>query len=147
MQVFARIFDYINNIAASVAAVMIMFMMLSVSADVVMRYFFNRPMIWTAEVARIMLLYMAFLGTAWVSRRGGHVTVDILFIRLSSRNQRIIRIISSIIGVIICLVFVWYGTQVTWDHFQRGIRTDTELTPLKAPILAAIPIGGAKKSV
>ena len=141
LRVLARIFDRATNIAAFIAAALIMFIMIAVSTDVAMRYLFNRPMIWTVDVTRIMLLYITFLGTTWVLKRGGHIKVDILFSRLSPRNQSVVGILSSVIGIILCLVFVWYGTQVTWDYFQRGVRLYTELQPLRAPILAVVPVG------
>ena len=135
------IFDRTTNFLAFVAAVLIIFTMLSVSVDVFMRYFLQRPMIWVLEVTEIILLFITFLGTAWLLRREGHVKVDIVLSHLNPRTQTLLGIISSIIGIIVCVVLVWYGTQVSYDYIQRGLYEPTLLEIPKGPLLAIIPVG------
>ena len=135
------IFDRTTNFLAFVAAVLIIFTMLSVSVDVFMRYFLQRPMIWVLEVTEIILLFITFLGTAWLLRREGHVKVDIVLSHLNPRTQTLLSIISSIIGIIVCVVLVWYGTQVSYDYIQRGLYEPTLLEIPKGPLLAIIPVG------
>ena len=111
----STIFDRTVSYLAFVAAVLIIFAMLSVGAEIVMRYFLNRPMIWVMEVTEITLLLITFLGTAWLLRREGHVKVDIVLSHLNPRAQALLGIISSIIGIIVCMVLVWNGTLVSYD--------------------------------
>jgi TRAP-type C4-dicarboxylate transport system permease small subunit len=87
------------------------------------------------------LLFIAFLGTAWLLRREGHVKMDILVNRLQPRAQAFLGIFSSVIGAVVCLVLVWYGVQVTWDHWLRGTYKATTMEIPNAPILVIIPLG------
>jgi len=135
------LFDRTVNYLAFVAAVLIIFTMLSVGAEVVMRYFLHRPMIWVMEVTEIILLFITFLGTAWLLRREGHVKVDIVLGHLNPRAQALLGIISSIIGIIVCIVLVWYGIQVSYDYTQGGLYEPTLLELPKGPLLAIIPVG------
>ena len=135
------IFDAILNVFAFLSALLLAFIMLSICLEVIMRYFLNRPLVWVIEMAEYALLYITFLGTAWLLRREGHVTVDILLVRLNPKNQAALGFFSSIIGIIISLVFIWYGSDVAWDHYQRGVFKPTVLQFPTAPILAIIPIG------
>lgn len=135
------IFDGILNVFAFLSALLLAFIMLSICLEVIMRYFLNRPLVWVIEMAEYALLYITFLGTAWLLRREGHVTVDILLVRLSPKNQAALGFLSSIIGIIISLILIWYGSEVAWDHYVRGVFKPTVLQFPTAPILAIIPTG------
>lgn len=46
-----------------------------VNVQVVARYLFHAPFIWPEEVTKLMLVWLAFLGAAAVSRRGADMAV------------------------------------------------------------------------
>jgi TRAP-type C4-dicarboxylate transport system permease small subunit len=136
------IFDRTIDLLAFLAAIMIIFTMLLVSAEVVMRYFLRRPIAWDVEITEYLLLYITFLAAAWVLKREGHVRIDILLNRLTPRSQAMLGIITSILGILICGALVWYGTLVTWDHFLRQVTYARSLLEVPYyPILAIIPVG------
>ena len=136
-----RILDKIMEIFAFLAGLILAFILLSVCLEVFMRYFLNRPLQWVVELTEYALLYITFLGTAWLLKRGGHINVDIFLSLLSSRNRAGLKIFSSLIGIIVSFCLVWYGFAVSWEHFQDGIYNITLLEFPKAPLLAIIPIG------
>ncbi len=136
-----QILDRIINAFAFTAGLLLSFILLSVCLEVVMRYFFNRPLQWVIELTEYALLYITFLGTAWLLRREGHITVDVILNRLGPRTRNFLGIFSSVIGIVISVCLFWYGFEVAWDHFQRGIYNPTVLEFPKAPIIAIIPIG------
>ena len=136
-----RILDKIMEIFAFLAGLILAFILLSVCLEVFMRYFLNRPLQWVVELTEYALLYITFLGTAWLLKRGGHINVDIFLSLLSSRNRAGLKFFSSLIGIIVSFCLVWYGFAVSWEHFQDGIYNLTLLEFPKAPLLAIIPIG------
>ena len=135
------ILDRAIDCLAVIAAVILVWVILWVCAEVVMRYFLNRPLIWVVEVSEISLLYITFLGTAWVLKREGHVKMEIVLNRLRPRTQALLGIMSSIIRIGICCILVWYGAQVTWDHWLRGAYRYTVLETPNYLVLLIIPIG------
>jgi C4-dicarboxylate transporter, DctQ subunit len=136
-----NIFDSLIDILAFVSGVIFIFITGSVCVDVIMRYFFNRPMIWVIEISEYLLVYMTFLAAAWVLKREGHVTVDVVTAQLKPKAQAITGIISSTVGVFVCLVIAWFGFLETLDNFLRGVRIPSILEFPKGPILAIIPLG------
>ncbi len=138
---FNRVFDGVLDCFASLSGILLVYVMLSVTLDVVLRYFFNRPQFWVGELAEYSLLYITFAGTAWVLRKDAHVKIDILNTMLSSRHICLLNLISSIIGIFVCSVLTYYGTKVTWDHFARGMYNPTLLEFPKGPLLLIIPVG------
>ena len=136
-----RILDKIMEIFAFLAGLILAFILLSVCLEVFMRYFLNRPLQWVVELTEYALLYITFLGAAWLLKRGGHINVDIFLSLLSSRTRAGLKIFSSLIGIIVSFCLVWSGFAVSWEHFQDGIYNITLLEFPKAPLLAIIPIG------
>ena len=136
-----RFFDVILRGLAGLSGVLLVYVMLSVTLDVIMRYFLNKPQFWVGELAEYALLYITFTGTAWVLKRDSHVKIDILYAFLRQRHIHILGLVSSIIGIFICAVLTYYGTKVTLDHFERGIYNPTLMEFPKGPLLIIIPIG------
>lgn len=139
MKLPARVFDRIIEIFAGACGVIVVFQIVSICLEIFMRYFLNRPLGWVVEIGETSMLYLTFLGAAWVLRKEGHVGVDIVIGRVSPRVKALLNTINSIIGAAVCLVLVWYGAQETWDHFVRGLYLPDTYMPV-APILAVIPV-------
>ncbi len=135
------IFDKIMGILFVFACVLLVFMMLSVGFDVLMRYFVGRPQIWVIEVVAYSLLFITFLAAAWVLRGEGHVKMDLVLDRLSPRGRATLNIVTSTLATIMWLVIAFYTSQLVWILFQRGEIMNTALKPPKAPLVAVIPLG------
>jgi len=135
------IFDQTLNFLAYVVGVLLVFGWLSVVADVVMRYFLNRPLTWALETTEYVLTTVAFLGAAWLLRREGHVSLDLVLNLFKPRTQAMFHAITSSLGAIACLIIVWYGVEATWSHYLKGMRVTTALAPPTAPFLTIIPVG------
>ena len=135
------IFDGTIDILALFAVLLLAFTALSVSAEIVMRYFVGRPLLWVIEVAEYCLVWATFLGTTWVLKREGHVIMDIVLTRLNPRTQTLVNLITSVIGIAICLILTWYGVKVTLDLYQRGHYLSSVLMPPSFILFAIIPIG------
>ncbi len=121
--------------------------MLAVDAQVVSRYFFNRPILGVLEFSEIGLLYITFLGAAWLLKKEGHVKIEMMLIRLKPRHQTVINIITSVICVIILLIITWYGSYITFEHYRQGIYRVSLLHTPTAPVLIIIPVGSFLLSI
>lgn len=141
MKTMGRGFDGLVNLSALMAAVILIFIMLSVCAEIIMRYFFNSPLIWVIEISEYGILYITFLGTAWVLRREAHISMD-LFIKLFGRSGRnSLRIFSAVAGAFVCYIFVRYGISVVWEYYLSGSARPTSLEVPTFLVLWIIPYG------
>ena len=122
-------FDRIIRVLAIIAAFLLAFIMLSVCSDVIMRYFFSKPMHWVIEVTEYCLLWVTFLATAWVLSRDNHVVMDLVIGQMRPEIRSIMGIITSIVGTAVCLLLTYYGVKVTLDVYQRDLLLSTVLTP------------------
>jgi TRAP-type C4-dicarboxylate transport system permease small subunit len=134
-------FDRVVDGMIFLAGIILVFIMLSVCMEVILRYFLNRPQMWVTEVTEVLLLYITFLGTTWLLRQEGHVKVDIILNRLKPKTLAFLGIFSSAIGIFVSITLTVSGFQLTWDYVQRGIYTPTAMEIPVSIIIVIIPIG------
>lgn len=137
-----KIFDWVLNILATVAGILILLVAVSVSYSVTLRYLHITPPIWILQCTEYALLWITFLAAAWLLRKDGHVRIDTIVIRLSPRIQRILEIVTSVLGILICSVIAWFGTTKTFDLYARGIMDVKGVTLPEYPLFLVIPLGG-----
>ena len=138
---FSQIAEMGENILAGVAMVVLSLTILSVCLEIIMRYFLNRPLYWVVELTEYGLLYVTFLGAAWLLRQGGHVQVDIMVNFLNARGRKRCAVFSSAMGLAVSLLLTVFGAIATYDHLIRGIYKPTVLEFPTGIVLAAIPLG------
>lgn len=144
----AALLDLIYNrcldAMAVMAGILVIFMMLTISADIFLRFLFMKPVSWAFEMTEYSLLFIAFLGAAWLLRKDGHVKIDLVINWLgkkSSTSLNILNIVTAAVMMIVCLLLVWYGLQATIDHYQRGALSVKYYALPKFIFLMIIPMG------
>ena len=138
---FSRVAEKGENILAGAAMMVLGLIIFSVCLEIIMRYFFNRPLSWVVELTEYGLLYITFLGAAWLLRTGGHVRVDIIVNFMSERWRKRCAVFSSAVGLVVSLVLTVFGVVVTYDHLVRGIYKPTILEFPTGVVLAVVPLG------
>ena len=124
-----------------------MFVTIGTCVDVLLRYSVNRPIGWMLEITEYTMLYIPFLGAAFVLKEDGHIRIDLVITFLSERSRGWLNVVTSFVGGVVMLTYTWFGAQVTLDYFKRGVPS---LESLKTPmflILMIIPIGGLLFSI
>jgi C4-dicarboxylate transporter DctQ subunit len=141
MEKLSRIFDLVISSGIVLGGVLLVLVMFFVNAEIFTRYIAGHSLIWVVEISETSLLFITFLGVAWVLKRGGHVSVDILVNRLSPRRRSMLNAVTSIVGALAVFPLIWYGAQVTWTHYQKGLYEATALEIPNAAVLFIIPLG------
>jgi len=133
--------DRVMSGLAWLAGWLMMFALLMVCVDVVMRYFFNSPIGGVLQFSEYVLLYIPFLAAAHVLKDDGHIKIDIILNRLSPKVQAALNMVTSLFGTLVLLVLTWYGAYITFDYCRRGVPT---LKYYKIPeflVIMVIPLG------
>lgn len=134
------VFDAILNGLAMVSAVLVVSLMLITCVDLTMRYGFAHGIKGLIEIRGYALLFMVFLGSAWVLKREAHVNVDIVVAHLSIRVQAILKVITSAVAAAACLAVAWYGLELTLRLIRDGSRIMSILRPIEWPFKAVVPV-------
>jgi C4-dicarboxylate transporter DctQ subunit len=138
---FGHIFDKINNGLIYFNGVLMFSVMIFVTLDIILRNLFNFPIEYLDEFSGYSIVYMCFLGVAWVLRREGHVSVDIVIDHLSPRSRTIQKIVVSIFLAMMCLILTYFGAGATYDVYTRGKYIDIGINVPVFPLLVVMPLG------
>ncbi len=137
---FHRLFDRIVDCGASLSGIILGLVTLLVCIDIVMRYFFNKPIQGALESCEYGLLFLTLLAASWLVRKDKHVRMELLLHKLKPVTQAYVNGVTSILCVLICAFITYYGVLVVIDRFQTGHRLTTTLEPLSYPLMSIIPL-------
>jgi len=128
------------GVAALLAGLATLAIVLLISYDVAMRYFFEQPQLFVDEVASFLEVLVVFGGAAYTFRVGGHVRVDLVTGRLAPAARAWLRVVTLGLGVVFLAVVIWVTVQSGITAFRYGRVSTVMLYPLWLPMLL-IPAG------
>jgi C4-dicarboxylate transporter, DctM subunit len=112
-----------------------------ITLEVVMRFVFRSPTIWSNEIASLFTIMASFFLMAYTLQEKGHTRVDFITAMVSKRSVYFLELFTSLLGLVYCGVLTWYGIKMIQSSILMGERTQTLQLPLWIPQLS-VPIGG-----
>jgi TRAP-type mannitol/chloroaromatic compound transport system permease small subunit len=141
MKRFLNLIDKINDQGGKIISFLVIFMIGAMTYEVIARYIFDSPTIWSRETVQFLLGGYAILGGAYVFRHQGHVNMDILYSRLPPRWRAVADLITSGFFFLFCGVLLWFGAKYAWKSWDLGETTGSTWAPPEYFIKTTIPIG------
>ncbi len=135
--------DKINRWIGKMVSIFVLLIMSITLLEVVLRYGFNRPTMWVHETSQQIFAIAFLLGSAYTLQEGGHVRVDILYRRLSTRGRAILEIVTSILYFLFNGVLLWKGGEMAYESVMMLEKTQTPWEPYVFHVILAIPIAAA----
>jgi TRAP-type C4-dicarboxylate transport system permease small subunit len=119
-------------------ALLVAAMVVLLSIQVVGRYGFENPPEWTEELARMVFIYLTFVGGALAIVRNAHLRIESLHERLSPRRKTMLDIALTLVGVMFLAVTVYYSVGLLGRLSHQPM---TSVPISKAFMFAAVPVG------
>ena len=142
IHIVTKYFDSIVFIFAIASIILIAFQFLSVNYAVVLRYGWGLTVKGLFDTWEYSILYMTFLGAAFLLKMGGHVNLDLLVKRLRPKFQNLLNSTMASLSALGCLALTVYGSRTVLTTFLAGeIMEDSEIQPPEFVILMVIPLG------
>jgi TRAP-type mannitol/chloroaromatic compound transport system permease small subunit len=135
------IFDKVLDYTMLAAAILVVVMALAVSEETIVRKAFDFTWPPLYEIVEYLLLWITFLGAAWILRKGTHVKMDSVLGRFSPRVQALVNCITSIVGALLMGVLTYYTIKLAVHDYQTHVLLATIMNPVKWPIEMIVPIG------
>lgn len=108
------------------------------SLQVGARYFFDRPLAWSEEGVRYVMIWTALLAAAWSVRDREHIAVDLILGYLPPRGRRALEVLRNVLVAAFCLVLLPSAVRVTQDvHSQLGVAIEIPLSL----VFVSLPLG------
>ncbi len=117
--------------------VMMIVMTLAVIVQVFLRYVFSFSLSWSEEVARYLMIWVAFLGGSLALQKGLHIGVELFLVRVSSRTRRWVSILSKMFILIFLIYLTIGGLKITWavrDQSSPALLFSMAYAYLSAPV-------------
>lgn len=129
----------INKLTRFVVILLLMLMVIAVSLQVLFRFFLDQPLAWTEELARYLLIWITFLGSAYAMSIRAHIGTEYILKYLSPFMGKVLLVIAAILSMLFFGVMVQQG-------YLLSARSMTQFSPtLLLPmgyVYSVIPLSG-----
>ncbi|MCP4399908.1 MAG: TRAP transporter small permease [bacterium] len=92
-----------------ILAMILAAMTVIVFTQVFFRYVLNSPLAWPEEVARLMIVWLTFLGGYMALREKKHIGFNLLVKKLAPKTQQIVTIAGKVLIILFLLVTIKEG--------------------------------------
>jgi TRAP-type mannitol/chloroaromatic compound transport system permease small subunit len=135
--------DRISWVLAMIAMVQIALLVVAMLYEVLLRYGFDSPTLWSNDVVKYLNGTLFLLAAGWTLRKNQHVRIDFLAVRLPVRVQHAINLLFY---VVLFLPLLWLLGSVSvgkaWKAWRIGeLEQASAWEPLVWPFLAGMAIG------
>ena len=136
-----KLLDKVCGALAILAGLLLLFITFSIGYSIFTRQLNLPTPVWVVQFNEYSLLWVTFLGTAWLLSEEKHVSIQLVMERVPKKVQRMISLIHNLIGFLLCGAFCWFSLMTTWDHYVRRVIDVGSVDFPKAYVLAVIPLG------
>lgn len=107
-----------SDVIGKLAGILFLLLLLNVFYDVVARYLFNSVSIGMQEMEWHLYASMFLLGIPYAISTDGHVRVDLIYERLSSRRKAMLDIFGALFLLLPFVLMVgWFGSDFAWQAY------------------------------
>ena len=138
---FTRTLARAENFFAELAILILVLCAASICVDVLLRYFFGRPLMGSTELTEYALVYITFLGAAWAVPRGAHIDIDAFVLHMPERVQKICALTGNLVSLGVACALTVFGAWTTWTAYVRHLFKPTLLEIPTWIVLVVIPLG------
>jgi TRAP-type transport system small permease protein len=122
------------------AGILLFFMTVMIGADVVLRNIGAGGIPPSNELSEDSLYLITLLAAPGLLRKGQHIRIDIVLRALPERLGWLLEWVGDIIGLICCVIFLWYGASVAAASFFDGAISIKTLVLPEWWLLAPMPV-------
>jgi len=106
--------------------------------NVILRYSGENSFLWGEEVARHLMIWLAFVGSGMTLRAGAHIGIDTLEQRLPAPAGRAVRTLIAVIILMLFVALMLEGVDYAW---RTRFQTSAALQISMAWVYAGMPVG------
>lgn len=114
---FGRLLENVTLVA------MLSSMILLAVAQIVLREVFNTGVIWADELLKLMVLWLAMVGSVAACRDNRHIRIDVLSHVLPEWLVNASRVIVDLFAAAVCAVIAWQA----WRYLQLEIEFEDQV--------------------
>jgi TRAP-type mannitol/chloroaromatic compound transport system permease small subunit len=139
---FVKTVDKMSITIGKIISFFMVVVMISTVIEIVARYFFDSPTIWSYELGQFLFGFYFLLAGATALYYHEHVGMDIMVSRLSRRGQAVLSAFTYFLALLFLLVLVSKGGRFAYESILYLERSTSVWGPPIWPFKAALPVAG-----
>jgi TRAP-type C4-dicarboxylate transport system permease small subunit len=104
----------------AVLVIILSSMILLAAAQIVMRNFFNFGFIWSDELLRMLVLWIALAGAVAASRNDKHINIAVLDRFLSPAIKAVVKLFIHAFTAAVCGIVTWHSIKFVQTSHEFG---------------------------
>lgn len=96
---------------------------ISISLYAIIMRFLNNSQYWTSELYTMLIVWAIFIGFGTALRDDDHISMDVLYERLSEKVKLYVNLFGVLVGLIFSLFFTLSGFNMMLAAYSQGIKT------------------------
>jgi len=131
LEIVGHFISKINRLTGQICSFLIYPLIFVVMFEVIARYVFRHPTMWAHDTGTMIFGAYIVLAGGYTLLYKGHVTVDILWRRLSTRTQAIVDLFTYLLMLLFCSMLLWKGIEMVELSWRIS---EVTITPARLPI-------------
>ncbi|WP_418648968.1 TRAP transporter small permease (plasmid) [Thauera butanivorans] len=136
-----RLLDVLTRAAFYLSAVLLLAITLIYCFEIVSRYFFNSPTVWSTDTVTYFLGAMTCLAIPEVARTNRHIAVTVFVDAMHGKSKEVAQRVLHLTAGVVAGGVAWIALSETLRLYKSGILTLGTIAVPKWWISAFIPLG------
>lgn len=118
MKILNAIVYWLNVAMRKIGTIVLTVIFLSITAGIISRYIFNKPLSWTEELVCFLMVYLCYISAAITTAEKKHLVADFLIAKAPPIFRKTVSVISRILMivffVVVCVSIVKLLPTLVW---------------------------------
>ena len=119
--------------------ILLLIMVVVIFLQVVMRYAFNNSLSWSEELARILFIWVSWVGISFGQKRAEHIKITLVTDAVKGKAKEIVLLVADLCTLGILVVLLVKGIQITDKIYTMASITPALSVP-KWLVYASVPV-------
>lgn len=134
-----KFFKLYDSLIEKAIAVLFGFLVVSLFAQVISRYLFNFPIMWTDEIGRYVFIWIVYLGSAAAFKNKSHLIVDVFTQKMPQKLQYYLNLFFHIVIILFLFLVFIFGLQYAMNNMSNPAYS-TSIISLGVAYIS-VPVG------
>ena len=132
MKRIIKVIDAVSGFGGSLSGIMLCVGLALVSAEIILRSFFNSTLFITEEYSGYLMCGLSFCALGYTLREKGHIRMTLLHRAITGRARLVMDTACCIVGFLFSVMLTCYTGQLFWD----SVLTESQSMQISETYLA-----------
>lgn len=139
MEALKKTKHLLDKLLLVLSITLLVFMVLVILYQIFTRTFFSYSPAWTEELARLLFVWVSFLGIAYGFKEKLHIAVGLLVNKFNEKVKTVVDYIAKVFIIFFGVILIYFGTEFM---LLMGYSTMAGLGISSSFLYATIPVAG-----